>query len=96
MSELRIQIPKSIEMYKEHLGMFFGGMLDKLDRNSHKSTPTIHTVPKIMDHLQMEVKEFEDQFFTDKSDPNTLVELYDVANFAFLAYVALVMHRTRP
>lgn len=64
-------------------------MMIKLDKNSHKETPTTRDIPGILDLLQLEVDEFELQFNEDKHDGNVLVELADVANFAFLAYVAL-------
>jgi hypothetical protein len=68
---------------------FFDGMMVKLDTNSHKNTPTIKSIPEIIDNLMEEVVEFEEQLARDKFNNNTLVELMDTANFAFLAYVAL-------
>jgi hypothetical protein len=64
-------------------------MIKKLDKNSHKDTPLIKDMGKIMDLLLDEVVEFENQIHVDKFDENSLVELADQANFAFLAYVAL-------
>jgi hypothetical protein len=64
-------------------------MIDKLDKNSFKDTPTVKSIPQILDDLQQEVIEFEEQMALNKFDSNTLVELYDTANFAYLAYVAL-------
>jgi len=82
-------IPKSIEQYQEYLRRFFEGMITKLDKNSHKSTPTVETLPKIMDLLRQEIIEFEEQLADKKFDENSLIELMDQANFSFLAYVAL-------
>jgi hypothetical protein len=70
---------------------FVQGMVTKLDKNSHKETPTTHDIPGILDLLHEEILEFEEQLNRDKFDENTLIELMDTANFAFLAYVALRM-----
>jgi hypothetical protein len=82
-------IPKSLEQYTDHLQGFVDGMITKLDKNSWKETPTVNTIPDIINLLRAEIEEFETQFFEDKYDQNVLVELMDAANFAFLAYVAL-------
>jgi hypothetical protein len=87
--EITLDVPPSLEKYTIHFGLFFAGMIEKLDKNSHKDTPTIATIPKILSLLQGEVEEFKDQFYEDKNNENTLIELMDVANFAFLAYIAL-------
>jgi hypothetical protein len=75
-------------------------MIKKLDKNSWKSTPTVESLPRIMDLLIEEIIEFEDQIILDKFDENSLIELMDQANFSFLAYVALrlqgVEHGTIP
>lgn len=90
MSELLVvEIPPSIEQYRKLLERFVEGMVMKLDKNSHKQTPTLKSVPAIIDDMMLEVDEFELQFFENKDDENTLIELFDVANFAFLAYIAL-------
>jgi hypothetical protein len=64
-------------------------MIVKLAKNSHKKTPTTKDIPTIIDLLREEIREFEQQFFEDKHDPNVLIELCDAANFAFLAFAAL-------
>jgi hypothetical protein len=51
----------------------------------------VKSIPQILDDLQQEVIEFEEQMALNKFDENTLVELMDTANFAYLAYVALRM-----
>jgi len=86
-----LNVPPSLEKFTPYLALFFVGMMHKLDKNSHKKTPTVETIPTIIDLLVEEVIEFEDQFHTDKNNENSLIELMDTANFAFLAYVALRM-----
>ena len=86
-----ITIPNSLFKFHTHLKHFFDGMVYKLEVNSHKTTPTTADIPQIIDLMVGEIEEFAQQFNTDKTDPNVLVELQDAANFAFLAYVALKM-----
>jgi SNF2 family DNA or RNA helicase len=74
---------------EERLREFLQGMLHKLDINSHKRTPEITDVPGMTDMLIGELEEFTEQFETNKHDVNTLIELFDVANFAFLIFLAL-------
>jgi hypothetical protein len=76
-------------LLEERLREFMQGMLFKLDKNSHKHTPETADIPKMVIMLLNELEEFQNQFETDKHDPNTLVELFDVANFAFLMFLAL-------
>jgi hypothetical protein len=86
---ITIQVPRSIAKYREFIEQFVNGMMYKLDVNSYKDTPTVKTVPTIIDMLLEEVREFNEQFYENRHDYNALVELMDVANFAFLAYIAL-------
>lgn len=72
-----------------HLRDFIDLMVTKLHDNSHKTTPTRDDIPKIISLLRRELEEFEEQLALEKNDPNTLIELCDAANFAFLAFVAL-------
>jgi hypothetical protein len=88
---ITIEVPDSIKVWAPFLLKFFQGMMMKLDKNSHKKTPTLESLPRIMDLLRGEIKEFEDQWEMDKFDENSLIELMDQANFSFLAYVALRM-----
>ena len=90
-TNILVQVPDSLREYHDYLHHFFLGMIYKLDKNSHKKTPTTADLPQIMDLLRGEIKEFEDQLATDKFDENSLIELMDQANFAFLAYAALRM-----
>ena len=91
MRTLIVNVPDSLDHWQPMRRDFFIGMLDKLDKNSHKDTPTKETLPKIMDLLREEIKEFEEQLYKDRFDENSLIELMDQANFSFLAYVALRM-----
>jgi len=90
-TNLVIALPDSLEQYSGQLANFVDGMIRKLDKNSHKETPTMKAIPEIVENLREEVIEFEEQLATDKFNENSLIELMDVANFAFLAYVALRM-----
>lgn len=89
MNNVVVRTPSSIDQYTRLLESFVQGMVMKLDKNSHKATPTLNTVPEIIDFLKLEIDEFETQFFENRDDENTVVELFDIANFAFLAYIAL-------
>lgn len=84
-----VRVPSTVMGLSNEFRDFVDGMLMKLAANSHKKTPTKESIPDIIKKLRAEILEFEEQFDTDKEDENTLVELFDVANFAFLAYVAL-------
>ena len=84
-----ITVPSSLFEYHTLLQHFFQGMIRKLDANSHKHTPTTDQISEIIDKLIDEVVEFEEQLQLNKFDSNSLVELMDTANFAFLAYVVL-------
>ena len=86
-----VQVPDSIKAWQPFLLRFFEGMIAKLDKNSWKQTPQLESLPRIMELLMLEIDEFNEQIDTDKFDENSLTELMDQANFAFLAYVALRM-----
>ena len=43
--------------------------------------------------MMLEIDEFETQFFEDRHDENAMMELCDVANYAFLAYAALLLEQ---
>ena len=86
-----VQVPDSIKTWQPLLLKFFEGMIAKLDKNSYKQTPQLESLPRIMELLQDEIDEFMEQIDMDKFDENSLIELMDQANFAFLAYVALRM-----
>jgi len=76
-------------LLEERFREFMQGMLFKLDKNSHKNTPEIEDIPGMVRMLLVELTEFQDQFRDDRHNPNTLIELFDVANFAFLMFLAL-------
>ena len=86
---ITIHIPLSLEQYTWHLQNFFDGMVHKLHLNSHKSTPTKEQMEGIIQLLLDEVTELRQQLDEDKFNHNSLVETHDIANFAFLAFVAL-------
>lgn len=90
-----IEVPNSIQKYAPLLKRFFDGMIKKLDKNSHKETPTKETIERIIDLLFEEIIEFKRQIHEDKYNENSLIELMDTANFAFLAYVALIIEMTQ-
>lgn len=98
--EILLDVPQTLQPYTHLLAKFFEGMIKKLDKNSHKSTPQTKDIPAIIENLREEIVEFEEQLALNKSDENTLIELMDAANFAFLAYVVLrsqgVEHRETP
>ena len=89
MSSIMIFIPRELEAHRENLAGFFDGMVRKLYRNRHKDDVTLPAIPMLMGLLQGECAEFEEQLEINKFDENSLIELMDVANFAYLAYRAL-------
>lgn len=95
MTMVAVPIPPSLQKYRDGLRDFWSGMVHKLDINSHKETPTRQQVGDIITLLRGELEEFEEQLAQDKFDPNSLVELQDSANFAFLAFLALRMDGVR-
>jgi hypothetical protein len=82
-------VPDSLAKYRPHLLSFFNGMIRKLDKNSWKDAHSRKTIGVLVDNLRQEVVEFEEQLALDKFDKNTLVELMDTSNFAFLTYCVL-------
>ena len=62
----------------------------KLWENRHKKTVEEVDIPKMMSLLVGEVGEFIQQYMEDKTAPNLHEELADIANFAFLIYMASV------
>ena len=86
---INLPLPDSLDRYQNLLEEFFAGMLHKLHLNSHKDTPAREQIEGIIALLRREIEEFEEQLAEDKFDPNSLVELFDTANFAFLAFVAM-------
>ena len=86
---MNLDLPSELDLLEERLREFFQGMLYKLAKNSHKKTPEIHDIPAMKEMLLAEVDEFADQYIEDPDDANTLIELFDTANFAFLMFLAL-------
>lgn len=86
---IKVEVPVELHEFEPFLQNFVEGMLRKLYKNRHKKTPTLNSLPEIMDLLELEIDEFEEQIGTNKFDSNSLMELCDQANFSFLAYVVL-------
>lgn len=86
---MRINTPPTLQSYRNHLRDFVDMMVAKLHDNSHKTTPSREQIPDIIALLREELREFEEQLAENRDDLNTLVELADASNFAFLAFVAL-------
>lgn len=86
---MRINTPPTLAGLQAHLRDFLDMMVFKLHQNSHKETPTRDQIPDIVAGIRREIEEFEEQLAAEKNDPNSLVELADAANMAFLAFVAL-------
>lgn len=86
---MRINTPPTLAGLQTHLRDFLDMMVFKLHQNSHKETPTRDQIPAIVAGIRREIEEFEEQITLEKDDPNSLVELADAANMAFLAFVAL-------
>lgn len=84
-----VSLDPKLKKYDRQLQAFFSGMLAKLALNSHKDTPEKSDTHKLTALLLRELAEFLEQVSTDRTSQNTIVELWDVANFAFLASVAL-------
>ena len=88
-TELVVDVPECLNAYDLHLQEFVEGMVDKLAANSHKNTPVLDDIPGIIAKLREEITEFEEQQRDDPHDQNNFRELHDIANFAFLAAVAI-------
>lgn len=86
---ITVRVPHSIHDLQDPFREFVKGMLNKLDENSYKTPPEKHDLVLMLKRIREEVTEFEQQCRDDPNDPNMLQELYDIANTAFVAYVAL-------
>lgn len=82
-------VGKGVEKWSEYYKEFSDLMMEKLEKNSHKDTPTKGDLTQIMELLRGEIEEFEQQIYNDRFDRNSFLELADIANFAFIAYVAI-------
>jgi hypothetical protein len=85
--------PLAVMPLSAQLGEFVDGMIAKLAKNAHKKTVEAGDERRIMALLLREAAEFLEQMADDRLDGNALWELCDIANFAFLAYVALKQER---
>ncbi len=89
MTNIAIPIAPALQKFRIHIRDFIAGMVFKLNKNSHKETPDRLHIDSIIQLLREEIYEFEEQLKNDKFDENSLLELFDIANYAFLAFVAL-------
>lgn len=92
-STITIVVPDNIWQMEDQLAEFFNGMVHKLSSNSHKTPPSVCDITKYILLLQGEVLEMYHQWVTDKDDPNLMLELCDVANYAFLVTVSMKLER---
>jgi hypothetical protein len=79
-------VPVQDKRMGKDLETFVERMAAKLNKNMHKNEGPV-TVPLLVELLTRELGEFLRQYMEDASDPNTLDELADIANFAFLLYM---------
>lgn len=84
-----LNLPPSLCEFRADLKEFFIGMTMKLDLNSHKDTPNRTQINTMIDLLLGELEEFKQQLSEDKFNNNSLLELCDTANYAFLMFYAL-------
>ena len=89
MTIIAVGVPPSLQKYRGYLRTFIEGMVRKLDLNSHKDTPTRPAIDTLLALLQGEKEELEEQLRLNKLDPNSLIETYDISNYAFFTFVAL-------
>lgn len=84
-------IPPELSDMEDFLHDFFQGMVYKLEVNSHKQPPegTDEGLQQCLNLIRDETVEFELQILQDKTDQNALEETFDIANSAFIAYLAL-------
>ena len=88
-------VPNSVEAWSPFFKQFTMLMMEKLDKNSHKGNPAIKDLAGLMTLLKAEIKEFEDQIALDRFDRNATLELADIANYAFIAYVAIKLEENK-
>lgn len=84
-----LTIPDGVHKWSKYVDEFIFMMMYKLEKNKYKNTPTKEDLEAIMERLRGEIKEFEEQIAINKFDRNSFLELADIANFAFIAYVAI-------
>lgn len=72
---------------------FVSEMLFKLNKNAHKDTPSSADIYRITALLMREVAEFLEQYEEDRASGNVISECADIANFAFLLYVAVIKEK---
>lgn len=86
---MNVTIPPTLRGMSNLLTEFFEGMVHKLHVNSHKDAIRDEDIDSLIALMVDELQEFKDQRDRDISDPNSLAELQDTANFCFLLYAHL-------
>ena len=86
---MNINIPPALLDMGPVLSEFMEAMIHKLNVNSHKDAVNEDDIDGLLEKMQEEIAEFREQRKQDIMDPNTLGELADTANFAFLLYAFL-------
>lgn len=86
---IEIEVPKELEHMGQDLTDFCTAMVFKLYQNKHKNSVTEYDIPYLMGRLLIECGEVMEQYHVDLRDKNMVMELVDVANFAFLMKLAL-------
>jgi hypothetical protein len=79
----------TLDEYGTYYKEFITGMVLKLHKNSHKDTPNKTDIEGMIKLMEAEITELREQLSEDKYDTNSLMETFDVANFALLIFIAL-------
>ena len=91
--EISVRVPAAIADMMPHLQNFVEGMVAKLYDNKHKTPPRQCDALKFLMLMHREMVELHEQCIEDRSSPNLHQETYDVANYAFLMGMAMVLER---
>lgn len=86
---MNISIPPAILDLAQPLAEFVGAMVHKLNVNSHKRAITDDDIDGLLQKMADEIDEFREQRQQNLQDPNSLMELVDTSNFAFLLFAHL-------
>lgn len=81
-----INIPEALKSHEIFLQEFIEGMVFKLWVNSFKDETVAKDIPVLLEAMQGECAEFREQIDVKLKDPNTLSELFDMANFPYLLF----------
>ncbi len=77
-------VPNRVNDMRPYLDRFTQAMLYKLNKNGHKRPPSYSDIHTYLRGMQTEALEALDQFLRNPKSENLILELADVANFAFL------------